>query len=448
MKILFLTSAAPKHAAFSTGEKRPPLGLGFLIAILKKQGHEIFFSDEYLKPSKILDSDFLEQNRIDFVGIYSNTICYHSTLAMLKKIESKRQRGSWQGKIMVGGPHTSVGYKEIPAFVDFVVIGEGEISVPKIVNGEVSERIVFGEKVENLDDLPMPAWEEFMDKPYNFNAPYSDSDAYPCVTMNTSRGCPFNCTFCSVKSIWGKTYRAMSAARVVSDIEYLIEKYKIKSVYFREDHFTLSKKRTIEFCHLLIEKNIKIDWFCETRVDQLGDYDYQKLMKRAGCKAFYIGVESGSPRMLKFFKKGETVEQFIKAFDIAHRVGIKTYASFVVQAPTETEDDRRLTDELIARIKPDYVGKNVFVGIPGSELYDYIKENELYEHEDDLHILYPKGYLENVKQYYRNDPYYYVYGKYKGIKWIHLLRKKIYSDRNKRIYRKLKSLFSKKANSR
>ena len=407
MNILFLTSAAPQKAGFSTSEKRPPLGLGYLMAVLKKEGHTIFFHDEYLRPSNILGTDFLQRNKIDSVGIYSNTICYKSTLEMFEKLQSKREQKTWSGKIIVGGPHTSVGYREIPEYVDHIVIGEGEISVPKIFNGETKDRIVYGEKVKDLDSLPMPAWEEFIYRPYDWR--HSWFDTYPLYTMNTSRGCPFNCTFCSVKAIWGKTYRHMSAERLVDDVEYMIKYYGARGIYFREDHFTLSKKRTIEFCELLLKKEIKVNWFCETRVDNLDDYEYQKIMKDAGCKVFYIGVESGSPKMLQFYKKGETREQFIKAFDIAKRVGIKTYASFVVAGPTETEEDTILTDDLINRIKPDSVGKNIFLGVPGSELYDFIKKNNLYEYEDDLHILYPIGFLENVKKYYGNDPYFRVY---------------------------------------
>jgi O-antigen biosynthesis protein len=407
MNILFLTSSAPEKAAFSTNEKRPPLGLGFLMAVLKKEGHKVYFSDEYLQPSSILDSNFLEVNDIDYVGIYSNTICYKSTLDMFNKLQGKRDEGLWTGKIMVGGPHTSIGNSEIPDFVDHIVIGEGEITVPKIISGEITERCVNGEKVDDLDSLPMPSWEEFIYRPYQWKHDWLD--AYPIYTMNTSRGCPFNCTFCSVNAIWGRTYSCMSARKVVEDIEYLIKYYGARAIYFREDHFTLNKNRTVEFCELLLKKNIDIEWMCETRVDQLGDYEFQKLMKLAGCKVFYIGVESGSPRMLEFFKKGETIDQFIKAFEIAHRLSIKTYASFVVAAPTETQRDRDMTDHFIQKVQPDFVGKNIYVGLPGSELYDYMKNNDLYEYEDEFHILYPLGYLKNVDIYYKENEYFKTY---------------------------------------
>lgn len=201
----------------------------------------------------------------------------------------------------------------------------------------------------------------------------------------------------------------MSAERIVEDIQYLIKHYRARGIYFREDHFTLNKKRTIDFCELLLRKNIEIEWLCETRVDDLSDFKYQKLMRDAGCRVFYIGVESGSPKMLEFYNKGETREQFIKAFEIAKKVGIKTYASFIVGFPTETEKDIKATEDLIRVIEPDFTGRNIFLGIPGSELYDHLKKHRLYEHEDENHILYSIGYRENVKKYYDDKPYYHVY---------------------------------------
>lgn len=408
MKILFMTSAAPDKAGFSTAEKRPPLGVGYLMAALKKCGHTVFFSDEYLKPSKLLVSDFVENNGIDYVGIYSNTICYESTLNLLEILNGKRKEGKWSGKIVVGGPHTSVGMDDFPDYVDHIVIGEGEITLPKILDGEIKDRVVYGEKVLDLDDLPRPAWEHFIHLPYDWTLKWFPQSV-PVFTMNTSRGCPFNCSFCSVKAIWGKTFRHMSAERVVEDIEHMVQYYGARAIYFREDHFTLNKKRVFDFCNLLIKKGIEIDWFCESRVDNLQNPEIINLMAKAGCKALYIGVESGSPRMLEFYKKGETVEQFITAFDLIRKAQIKTYASFVVGFPTETKEDIILTDKLIERIEPDYVGKNVYLGIPGSELYDYVKKNNLYEYIDDRKILYPKNFKKNCRKYYGFNPYYDLY---------------------------------------
>ena len=110
--------------------------------------------------------------------------------------------------------------------------------------------------------------------------------------------------------------------------------------------------------------------------------------------------------MLEFFKKGETVEQFVDAFGLAKKVGIKTYASFVVGAPTETGEDRKATHDLISILKPDYYSTNIYAGIPGSELYEYVRKNRLYEYEDLNKVLYLKGHNKRVNKYYHGNPYF------------------------------------------
>ncbi len=395
--VLLTTSAAPNQSPFSTTEKRPPIGLGFLISVLRNAGHKVFFIDNYLRPDNFLETDFLQRNRIDYVGIYANTICYRDTLRMLYRLEYLRRTGRWGGKIIVGGPHTTVALDTIPDFVDYIVQGEGEKAILDIVEERISERIVKYPRIKDLDKLPMPAWDYFVRMPYNWGVDWFREQ--PVFTMNTSRGCPFRCTFCSVGSIWGKQYTYFSAERIVSDIEYLTREYGAKGIYFREDNFTLNKKRLVEFCELLLKKGINIPWACETRVSNLNK-DIVELMSRAGACGFYFGVESGSQRILDFLKKDIKVDQTRKTFELCHRFGINTAASVIVGVPTETEDDLRQTYSLLNDIKPTVTWFNVFVGIPNSELYKYTIKNRLYEFIDDRGLVYLKGHNERVKRFY------------------------------------------------
>jgi len=396
-RVLLTTSAAPNQSPFSTTEKRPPIGLGFLISVLRNAGHKVFFIDNYLRPDNFLETDFLQRNRIDYVGIYSNTICYRDTLRMFYRLEYLRRTGRWGGKIIVGGPHTTVALDTIPDFVDHIVQGEGEKAILDIVEERISERIVKYPRIKDLDNLPMPAWDYFLKLPYNWGVDWFSGQ--PVFTMNTSRGCPFRCTFCSVGSIWGKKYTYFSAERIVSDIEYLIKEYGAKGIYFREDNFTLNRKRLVEFCELLLKKGINIPWACETRVSNLNK-DVIELMSRAGACGFYFGVESGSQRILDFLKKDIKVEQTRRAFELCHRFGINTAASVIVGVPTETQDDIRQTYSLLKDIKPTITWFNVFVGIPNSELYQYAIKNKLYEFIDDRGLVYLKGHNERVKKFY------------------------------------------------
>jgi len=396
-RILLATSAAPAQSPFSTKEKRPPLGIGFLISVLRNAGHRVYFIDNYLQPSNFPETDYLVEKNIDYVGIYANTICFRDTLRMLYKLEHLRNTGQWSGKIIVGGPHTTVAPHTIPDFVDYVVQGEGEHAIVDIVDGKVTDRIVRYPRIENLDGLPMPAWDYFVDLPYNWSVDFFEDK--PVFTMNTSRGCPFQCTFCSVGSIWGKKYTYFSAERIISDIEYLIEHYGARGIYFREDNFTLNQARLRKFCNLLIERAIMIPWVCESRVSNLSR-DLVELMSRAGVKGFYFGVESGSQRILDFLRKDITVEQIKNAFKWCHEFNIKTAASVIVGVPDETGLDLQQTHELLRKIVPTVTWFNVFVGIPDSELYCLALNNRLYQYIDDRGLVYLQEHNSNVDRYY------------------------------------------------
>lgn len=400
MNILLTTSAPPHKSPFFTGEKRPPLGIGFLISVLRNEGHKVHFIDNYLAPSHFIEQNFLQENKIDFVGIYSNTICFRDTLRMISQIEKLRKKNLWSGKIIVGGPHTTVAPESIPDFVDYIVQGEGENAILDIVNSRAKERLISGKRMKKLDFLPFEPWDIFTELPYDYSCPWMDIT--PVFTMNTSRGCPFNCTFCSVGSIWGKGYTFFGADRIISEIEYLIKNYGAKGIYFREDNFTLNKKRTTEFCKKILQKNIKIDWACETRVDNMSE-DMVKLMSESGCRAVYLGVESGSQKILDILNKGITVEQIKKSLKLFKKYKINTYCSMITGVPGETYKDYKITNRLMKRLKPFSYAFNVFVGIPGSKLYKYVLKNKLYEHIDSVGLVYLPGFDVKTKYFYRMD---------------------------------------------
>jgi len=395
--VLLMTSAAPAQSPFSTKEKRPPIGVGFLISVLRNAGHQVSFIDNYLQPSDFLETDYLRENAVDFVGIYANTICFRDTLRVLRRLQRLRQMHQWGGKIIVGGPHAAVAPQTIPDWVDHVVQGEGERAICDILEGRVADRLIRYPRIENLDELPTPAWDSFVNLPYQWDVRFFEDR--PVFTMNTSRGCPFQCTFCSVGSVWGKRYTCFSADRIVSDIEQLIRCYGAKGIYFREDNFTLDQKRLRRFCDLMIERGIRIPWVCESRVSTLTRETVER-MSQAGLKGFYFGVESGSQRMLDFMKKGITVEQIENAFRWCHELNVKAAASVVVGVPGETEADLVATQELLERINPAVVWPNVFVGIPDSRLYQHVLENRLYEYIDDRGLVYLSGHNERVRRYY------------------------------------------------
>ncbi len=399
MNWVITNCAAPLMAPLSTSEKRPFLGIGFLISTLRESGHNVIFFDNFLKRENFLTSDFLLENNIDIVGIYVDTICLEHFLEMASLLSEFKRKGIWKGKVVVGGPHPSIFPESMPEVVDHVVVGEGEKAVLEICNGS-PDRIIKMPLIKDLDSLPPPPWDDFVPMPYQWYTRWISTR--PIFTMNTSRGCPFDCSFCSTKSIWGKTYRIFSVDWIMDNIGYLVRRHNAKGIYFREDNFTVSRKRVMEFSERLSRQDFDLSWICESRVDTL-DREMLEAMHRGGCRAIYFGVESGSQRILDFLNKGVSVKQIEQVFAWCRELGIHTYASIVIGVPAETERDLELTDELISRIKPDFYNKNLYTGLPQSRLYDYVIENELYSHMDQRGVVYLKGHDERVDRYNKKE---------------------------------------------
>ena len=358
------------------------------------------FIDNYLKSVDFIERGFLQKNKIELVGVSLNTICYRDGLRMLLAINELRSKGLWNGSLVAGGPHTAVALDTIPDFVDHVVLGEGEGAILEIADGGVKERIIQEKRLDHLDSLPFQPWDIFTQLPYDYTCSWLE--AAPVFTMNTSRGCPFKCTFCSVGSIWGKRYTYFSAERLIAEIEYLVKNYGAQGVYFREDNFTLNLQRTLTFCDILLRKKIDISWACETRVNNLSE-ETVKLMGRAGCKAFYLGVESGSERMLKLMNKDISVTEIENCINWGKKYGIRTYCSLITGIPGETYEDYLQTKTLMERLEPYDYGFNVFVAIPGSELYETVIANNLYEYIDDLGLAYLPGFNIKARFFYGLD---------------------------------------------
>jgi len=292
---------------------------------------------------------------------------------------------------VLGGPHVTFTAKETLSnysFVDYVVRGEGEFTMlelvksikkgeePKSVLG-LSYRAKSGVIKENrprpplmnLDALPMPAYHLLPMSKYTFQG-------YRFATMVTSRGCPFKCVFCSSSRICGKRWRGHSAERVVNEIEFLTDRYKIKFIEFLDDTFTFDKNRVKEICNEIANRGIDVMWTGSSRVN-LFNRELALKIKSAGCQIVYFGVESGSQRILNLMKKGITLEQSVKAIRLAKEVGINTVASFILGMPDESVEEANATIKFATRLSPDYAQFTICTPYPGTELYDYAVKNNL-----------------------------------------------------------------------
>lgn len=292
-------------------------------------------------------------------------------------------------KIICGGHHATALPEHMftLANADAVVMGEGEETtlalVKALLNGDPlsgingiayknGDKIVVnpaGGFTKNLDDMPFPVYGDFDFDEY-IGLPEVNVKA---AALITSRGCPYKCTFCSAPKFWERKWRYRSAENVLDEIEMLYRDYGVKGYMFFDDNFAINKERAIKICEGIIERAMNIRFVICSHVNQINE-EVLKWMKKAGCYRIDFGVESGSPKMLKNIKKGQTVEQIRRAFKMTHAAGINPRAYLMVGNPGEDETTIQETVDLMKEIKPfgTTSGQILWV-LPDTELYELAK---------------------------------------------------------------------------
>jgi radical SAM superfamily enzyme YgiQ (UPF0313 family) len=222
--------------------------------------------------------------------------------------------------------------------------------------------------IKNLDELPIPD-RTFLPKGIDYFNPIVKK--MPYTTMFTSRGCPGKCTFCSSPTFYGRRIRYRSAETVLAEIEE-IARLGYKEIFFRDEIFTVSKKRVYAVCEGILKRRIKISWICSSRIGAV-DYEMMRIMKKAGCHMLRLGVETGVQDLLDNVKKGITIEQTRKTLLWANRVGIDTHAHMMIGMPGETRETLKKTFRFIIDIDPTIVTFGICTPYPGTPLFDNLK---------------------------------------------------------------------------
>lgn len=408
MRVLLV--APPWSRLFGFGMSEIPLGIGYLAAVLRKDGidadiYNADYSERIVCSEKDLTQNFPEYVRIqhnldhpiwkeiekvissfspDVVGLTATTGKFTSALNVAKT----SKRACPEIKVVVGGPGPSCSPKENieEEEIDFVVRGEGEYTFLELIRILETHDIKNFDKclgltfksngniistparplIENLDELPFPVREFYVDKK-KIRKPTVEG------TIFATRGCPFECIFCASHILWTRKVRYRSMKNIIAEIEELKNKYDLRYIGFNDDSFTISRDFTLKFCAELIRRKIDIDWHCSTRIDLMTEEILTK-MKKAGCIKVNIGVESGSDETLKRIKKGITKRQIIEGFEAAKKVGIFAGAYIMFGFPWETEKDMYDTVDFATSLEPSEVIFSIATPYPGTELFDVCKD--------------------------------------------------------------------------
>ncbi|MET1123975.1 MAG: radical SAM protein [Archaeoglobaceae archaeon] len=363
----------------------PPLGLGYLAAVLRERGFKVRIIDDLVE--KLSFERLLKRIRDAFmVGITSTTPTFNAALRYARMIKEALPNVF----IILGGVHVT--FRPQDAFkgsVDAVCMGEGEETIVEVAERVESGRglegvrgiayreggrVVFNKPrgfIEDLDSLPFPAYDLMPLEKYTVMG--GKLEHFPLIT---SRGCPFSCRYCSSSLFMGKRFRARSAKNVVDEIEWLVSEFKAKHIAFSDDTFTLNKRRVVEICREIKDRGIDVTWSCSSRVDTISD-ELLRVMKEAGCEAIYFGVEAASERILDYYKKRIDLEKVFRAVELAKKHGITTVCSFIIGAPDETKEEMRETLRLALKLDPDYAQFSILTPYPGTEIYEEAKRRGL-----------------------------------------------------------------------
>jgi len=393
MKILLINPPFTGYGGLEGhGGKAAPLNLAYLASFLRKESPDIKISIldcEGLALSYSRIKSEIEKNSPDIVGITAPTPAYNQVIEVSKLIKNI----SKDIKIILGGPHPTTFPAETAQeeFIDFSVYGEGEQTFFELVNviereGDFNsvEGIAFKNSagkvhltaprplINDLDSIPFPA-RDLLPLDIYFSPPTKRVSNKKNGNMITTRGCPFECTYCIARIIWNKRVRYRSVKNVVDEIEECLKKFGIGEFNFHDELFTLKKDRTIEICQEIRRRKLDIAWVCMARVDYIWE-DVLREMKRAGCKKIMFGFESGSQEILNLMKKRVKVERAYEAIKLVKRVGIKTAGNFMFGNIGETEETIRKSINLAKELDTDTVAFFIASPYPGTEFYEIAKK--------------------------------------------------------------------------
>lgn len=388
----------------------PPLGPLYLASAIRREGHKVSVLDAIVEaPDQITEikhgiqirgfnftqiADHLDEDT-QVIGV-SNLFSFAFPV-VIELIDKLKERFP-EARIVLGGAHPSAlpeqSLKDTKA--DFVIMGEGEASFIKLLNAfenndeglddigamayKKDGKIVTNSRkdyIENIDQLLFPArdlvdWDKYF-AVHEAHGPIQER----WTPILSSRGCPFECTFCTSK-LWDRRFRVRTPENVVEEIEHCIKEYGITEFHFEDENLTLNKKRIQDICKLIIEKGIKIKWQTPNGIRaSVTSFETLDLMKAAGCYHITVAPESGSENVLTLIKKRQNLEKVGDIIEHAYKIGLKTAAYFIIGLPGETKEDIKMSIKyacLLAKRGLDEVAFSNFIPLPGSELFDMLHE--------------------------------------------------------------------------
>jgi radical SAM superfamily enzyme YgiQ (UPF0313 family) len=400
-KIVFIEPNPPDFHLF-TGVPIPRLGTVILGTRLRQNGYEV---KSYVESITELDlKDVLSADAVGISTITSTSSRSYEIAKLIKKAGIP---------VFMGGPHVTYMPEEALQYVDYVLRGEQDDNIVDFIRaletGKGLEKITglsyrrqdgtikhnsTPPFCKDMDSIPAP------DFTLIAGLEKSGAKTMPLAPVMTSRGCPYDCSFCSVTGMFGQKYRFRSKERVLEELENH-RKFGGDWVFFYDDNFCAHKKRTKELLHTMIEKKLTPNWTAQVRVEVAKDPELMDLMVKSKCHTVYIGLESINPETLKLYNKGQSVEDITNCIKTLHKRKIRIHGMFVFGSDTDTTDTIAETVKFAKKNDLESVQFLILTPLPGTRCYrDLDKEGRIITKDWSLYDAHHVVYEPKMMSYY------------------------------------------------
>lgn len=373
----------------------PSLSLPTIATPLIQKGYnvKILDLDLYDSPYLVLQKTLNEFNPI-LIGITCNTPFFKQAIKIAEIIKQYNKNII----TVIGGPHSTIYPEEFlnKGCFDYAILGEGDFILldilkvkKKIKSKDSLNNIAFIENnkiikkeikaIKNLDRLPIPSWHLMEIEKYQSS--YILTKKNPGGPIETSRGCPGNCSYCN-KKIFGWHFRPKSPERVLKEIEFMLE-IGFKELFIEDDLFSKDLSRAKKICDMIIEHKLKFPWWLINgiRVDSL-DLELLQKLKKAGCYRVSFGIESGNQQVLNDVGKGITLEQIREAVKLTKIAKIEAFGFFMLALPLDTKETMQQTIDFSKELDLDVAKFAITIPYPGTRLYQKYEEQGLINTKD------------------------------------------------------------------
>lgn len=378
----------------------PPLGLLNLASMIRNK-HQVEILDCAARKIKVKNVLRYVEKNIDVICISdNNTNNTHNVVNTAKQIKK-----AFPNKILIcGGLNATFDYEYLlNNGFDFVVRHEGELTFKELISYLSKRNINFNEiqglcykkggkihrnkdrlLIRNLDDLPLPSWDLINEELYR-------SGIGKQSIIETGRGCTFNCNYCATSKMWKHTHRYKSPKRIAKEFK-LAERRGIDFLLISDDNFTVNPKKVISICKELIKQKNNIPWMSGGRSDTLaGNPELAKYMKKAGCKIYGVGFESGNDKILKSYNKKTSKQLNEKALSIIKKNGLISQGSVILGAPNETF--KQLKDTIKFSLKLDFASYSILRPYPGTIYWNERFRNKTHLLNGNLCLLHNNPFM-------------------------------------------------------